>query len=79
VQRPVELAVRLRELGRLLLVELAHLLLEVPAPHLRHQHLVGERLAEHGFGGVPVRGEDHPAGVDDGAVEVEEDNGNRIT
>ena len=75
VERLVEVAVRLGQFGRLLLVEGAHLLLEVTAPDLRHQHVVGEFTAEHGLGRVTVGREDHPAGVDDRAVEIEEDDG----
>ena len=75
VERRVELAVGVRELVRLLGVELAHLLLEVPGADAGHQHLVGEVSPEHGRRRVPVGREDHPAGVDDRAVEVEEDDG----
>ena len=72
VERRVELAVGVRELVGLLGVELAHLLLEVAGADARHQHLVGKVPAEHGRRRVPVGREDHPAGVDDRAVEVEE-------
>src|SRR6478672_3190132 len=65
----------MRELVCLFGVELAHLLLEMPGADARHQHFVGEVLAEHGRRRVPVGREDHPAGVDDRAVEVEEDDG----
>ena len=69
----VELAIGERELVGFRLVEFPHLLFEVAAADLRHQDVVREAPAEHGLGGVPVGGQDHPAGVDDRAVEIEQD------
>ena len=43
-----------------------------PLPDLRQQDVVGDLAAEHRLRRVPVRREDHPAGVDDRPVEVEE-------
>ena len=56
-------------------VELAHLLLEIARADAGEQDLVRVVAPEHGRGRVPVGGENDPAGVDDRAVEVEEDNG----
>ena len=52
--------------------EVLHLLGERDA-HLGHEHLVGEGVAEHLHGGVAKARQDEPVGVDEGAVQVEED------
>ena len=73
VQRLVVRAVDAHELVDARRVERVHLRLE-PGPADRGEQLgVGVLAAEHGLGGVAHRREDDRAGVDDGAVEIEED------
>ena len=73
VQRPVELAVGVGELLGFAGVEVGHLFDQMAGAHAGHQLIVGDRASEHGLRRMPERLEDHPAGVDDRAVEVEED------
>ena len=76
VERLVVGAIDADELLDVLLAsEHVHLRLEARPADRRHQHLVGDLPAEHRPGGMAHRREDDPAGVDDGAVEVEEDDG----
>src|SRR5205823_14250336 len=55
------------------LVECSHLLEEPRSADRGEDSLVRYLAPEHGPRGVLERGEDHPARVDQGAVEVEED------
>ena len=74
MQRLVVRAVDADELVQVLVApELVHLRLEPRPADRGHQRLVGNLPPEHRLRGVPHRGEDDPAGVDDGAVEIEED------
>ena len=69
VVRAVDVDEPLDVVGR----ERLHLRLEAGPADRLHQLLVGVVAAEHLARRVPHRGEDDRAGVDDGAVEVEED------
>ena len=73
VDRHVVLAVDAHELVGLVLVELPHLRVHPVASDVRHQHLVRDLPSEHGARRMPEGGEDQRPGVDQGAVEVEED------
>jgi hypothetical protein len=66
------LAVDADQLLDMLGAEGAHLVLEARAADRGHQRLVGDVTPEYRARCVAHRGEDDPAGVDDGAVEVEE-------
>ena len=73
MERLVVRAVDAHELVDARRVERLHLRLEPRAADRRQQLLVGVLAAEHGLGRVPHRREDDRAGVDHGAVEIEED------
>src|SRR5205085_11737649 len=73
MKRLVVLAVSADELVDARGVERAHLLEEARTADRGKDPLVRHLAPEHGPGGVLERGEDHPARVDQGAVEVEED------
>src|SRR3954471_9143282 len=73
VERLVVGAVDVDEAFDVLGRERVHLGFEPGAAHGLQQLLVGVVPAKHLARGVPHRGEDDRAGVDDGAVEVEED------
>src|SRR5262249_17184794 len=75
VQRQVVLPVGGDELVGPRRVDRAHLLLERRAADAREQLVVRQVAAEHGARRVPERGEDQLPGVDDGPVEIEEDDG----
>ena len=75
VQRLVVRAVDADELVDAVGVEGAQLRLEPRAADRLHQLVVGVLAAEHLARRVTHRREDDRAGVDDGAVEVEEDDG----
>src|SRR5437762_3586656 len=68
-------AINVDELVDLVRREGVHLSLETGPADRSHQLLVGNLCAENLLRGVPHRGEDDRAGVDHGAVEIEEDNG----
>ena len=72
VDAMVELAVDVEQLLRALLVEHAHLLEQRPADALA-QRLLGQLAAEHGRERMAVRRDDQRHGVDQRAVEVEDD------
>ena len=55
--------------------ERAHLLLEPRAADRGHQLVVGRLESENLLRGVPHRREDDRAGIDDRAVEIEENDG----
>ena len=65
-------AIHVDELVRALLVEGAHLLDEPGAADSCEQNLVRDLAVEHGARRVLERSQDHPAGVDQRAVEIEE-------
>ena len=73
VDRLVVLAVHAHELVGPIRREGHHLRLEPGAADVRHQLGVAVVAREHRARGMAHRGEDDPAGVDDGAVEIEED------
>jgi hypothetical protein len=73
VQRLVMRAIDVDELVDLVWRESMHLRLETGAADRRHQLLVGNLSSENLLGGVPHRRKDDRAGVDDCAVEIEED------
>ena len=73
VQRLVVRAVDAHEIVDVLRRERAHLRLETRPADRRHQLLLRNLAREHGARRVAHRGKDHPAGVDDSAVEIEED------
>ena len=66
-------AIDVHELVGPLLVELDHLGVYPVTPDVRHQDLVWDDTVEHRSGGVTERLENQAAGVDEGAVEIEED------
>src|SRR4029453_18971625 len=65
------------ELVDVLLVEGAHLVVDVGAADRGGEHLVRDLSLQHGLGRVAERGKDDLAGIDERAVEIEEDG--RIT
>ena len=73
VQRLVVRAVDAHELVDPVRVERHHLRLEPRPADGRQQLVVGVLAADDRLGGMPHRGEDDRAGVDHGAVEIEED------
>src|SRR5207244_3322842 len=73
VQRLVVLAVAPDELLGPSRVEDAHLLVQAPAAHVREELLVSELPLEHGPRRVPHGRENDRTRVDQGPVEVEED------
>ena len=73
MQRLVVLTVCADQVVDPLRVEGAHLLVDRGAAGRRDELLVGDLPRENGTSGVPERGEDHLAGVDQRAVEVEKD------
>ena len=75
VQRLVVRAVDAHELVDPVGVEGTELGLEARPADRLHQLLVGVLAAEHLAGRVAHRREDDRAGVDDGAVQIEEDDG----
>ena len=72
VQRLVVRAVHRHELLDARVVERLELRFEPGATDARQQFGVGELALEHRARCMAHRGEDDPAGVDDGAVEIEE-------
>ena len=73
MQRLVVRAVDAHELVDARRVERVHLRLEPRPADGASSCGVGVLAAEHGLGGVAHRREDDRAGVDDGAVEIEQD------
>jgi hypothetical protein len=75
MERLVVLAVDPHELVGLRDVDRAHLVVDVGAADERGQLGLRDLALEHGPRGMPERREDDRPGVDQGAVEVEEDVG----
>ena len=71
----VVLAVDAHELVCALLVEHAHLVVDVGAAHSGGENLVRDLAGEDGLRGVPKGREDDLAGVDERPVEVEQNRG----